>query len=203
MKILSTRDFVSALITGLTTGIIAWRILVFLNVMLPGQIPPVILVPIVPVLWILGVQLGYVLAIAFKPFEQFGRFAAIGFSNAAVDFGVLYLAIAITGYAGGLAYSLLKAISFSVATVHSYFWNKSWAFDASGSNGGATEVARFVSVALASLVVNVAVASAVVALGSSGVDANAWAGIGAVVGSAAALVFSFVGFRVFVFRKNK
>jgi putative flippase GtrA len=171
--------------------------------MLPGQIQPWILVPAVPVLWILGVQFGYVLGVAFKPFEQFGRFAAIGFSNAAVDFGVLYLAIALTGNAVGLAYSLVKAVSFSVATVHSYFWNKSWAFDASGSRGGATEVARFVSVALASLVVNVVAASTVVALGPQGTDARAWAGIGAVVGSAAALVFSFVGFRIFVFRKNK
>ncbi len=202
MKILSTRDFISVCITGLTTGIIAWRVLVFLGVMLPAQIQLWILVPVVPVLWVLGVQLGYLLALAFKPFAQFGKFAAIGFSNAAVDFGVLYLFIGLTGVAGGLSYTLFKTVSFSVATVHSYFWNKSWAFEASGSQGGATEIARFVSVALASLVVNVVVASVVVTLGPQEADARAWAGIGAIVGSAAALVFSFIGFRIFVFRKK-
>jgi len=203
MKILSRRDLLAALATGLTTGIIAWRILVFLDRGLPLGMPPGLLVPLVPVLWLAGVQLGYVLGMWFRPFTQFGRFCAIGFANALVDFGVLYLLIAQTGQAAGPHYSLFKALSFLVATVHSYLWNKYWAFDAGTSRGGVREAASFVSVAVGALLVNVAVASAVVALRPAEANPAAWAGIGAIAGSAVSLVLSFAGFRLFVFRKTR
>lgn len=202
MKTLSARDISSSLVTGFTTGIIGWRILLFLGHPLPFNLPPGLLVPLVPVLWLAGVKLGYILGAVFRPFVQFGRFAAIGFANAAVDFGVLYAFIAATGDASGGAYTAFKAVSFSVATVHSYLWNKYWAFDAAGSRGGQREVAAFLSVAVTSLLVNVGAASAVVALRPETFAVASWAGIGAVVGSAAALIFSFTGFRLFVFKRR-
>jgi putative flippase GtrA len=203
MKLLSRRDIRSALITGLTTGIIAWRILVFLDASLPLGVPPAALALIVPLCWLAGVQLGYFLGMFVRPFVQFGRFAAIGFTNAAVDFGVLYLGIALTGIASGSGYSLLKGLSFLVATLHSYLWNKYWAFDAGGSRGGTREAASFMSVAVVSILVNVGVASLVVAAGPLfGLTAAAWAGVGAAAGSATSLILSFVGFRLFVFRKK-
>ncbi|MCC6934190.1 MAG: GtrA family protein [Candidatus Yanofskybacteria bacterium] len=202
MRSLSSRDVSSALVTGFTTGIIAWRILLFLGHPLPFGIAPGVLVPLIPALWLAGVQLGYLLGMVFRPFVQFGRFAAIGFANAAVDFGVLYAFIAATGLATGGAYAAFKAVSFSVATVHSYLWNKYWAFDAGRSRGGQREVLAFLGVALSSLLVNVGAASVVVALRPATFAVASWAGIGAVVGSAAALVFSFTGFRLFVFNRR-
>ncbi|HUO75415.1 MAG TPA: GtrA family protein [Candidatus Paceibacterota bacterium] len=201
MRIVSGRDVVYGLITGLTTGIIADAILRYLGKSLPLGINTSVLIWLVPILWILGVQLGYILGVWFKPFVQFGRFAAIGFANALVDFGVLYLLIALTGLSTGIAYALFKTLSFSVATVHSYFWNKIWAFQDS-ARGGSGEIGRFLVVALASVLVNVAAASITIALRPAGFTTAAWAGVGAVVGSAVALIFSFTGFRVFVFRKK-
>jgi putative flippase GtrA len=90
-----------------------------------------------------------------------------------------------------------------VATVHSYFWNKYWAFEAGRSRGGAREAASFFSVALGAILVNVGVASLVVALRPASMDAEVWAGIGAIAGSATALILSFVGFRLFVFGKKR
>lgn len=189
------------MITGITTGIIAWRILEFLDVALPLGLPTWLLVVLVPLAWLAGVQLGYFLGMFFRSFIQFGRFAAIGFTNAMVDFGVLYLGIALTGATSGLGYSALKTASFLVATVHSYYWNKYWAFDAARSHGGTREAASFTGVAVASALVNVVVATGVVMTGPLlGLDAAAWAGVGAIAGSATALIFSFLGFRLFVFR---
>jgi putative flippase GtrA len=202
MRFLTQRDVGSALTTGLTTGVSAWLILGYLGQRLPFGIAPGVLVLVVPVCWVLGVQLGYTLGALFRPFVQFGRFVAIGFTNAAVDFGVLFILIATTGHAAGLAYSAFKAVSFSIATVHSYFWNKYWAFDAGRSRGGGRELASFLAVALASLLVNVAVASLVVASRPDTIVAQSWAGIAAAAGSATALIFSFLGFRVFVFGKK-
>lgn len=200
MRIINRQDIRSALITGLTTGIIGWRVLVYLGHLLPLGISPVVLVFAAPIAWIAGVQLGYFLGVFFRPFVQFGRFVAIGFSNAAVDFGVLYVLIAATGLAEGFAYAVFKTLSFSIATVHSYYWNKNWAFDASTSKGGRREVASFIAVAVVGLVVNVVVASIVVAVRPAGFAVQSWAGIGAIAGAAAAIIISFTGFRVFVFR---
>jgi len=202
MRIVNKKDVLSALATGLTTGVISWRILAFLGKGLPMGVPPVVLVFIIPVAWVAGVQLGYFLSSFFRPFAQFGKFACIGFANAMVDFGVLYVLIGYTGLAEGSAFSLFKAISFSFATVHSYLWNKYWAFDAARTSGGSTEAVSFIGVSLASLLVNVAAASVVVSLRPETVAVASWAGVGAIVGSAVALIFSFTGFRVFVFKKK-
>jgi putative flippase GtrA len=202
MRTLSRRDIGSALATGFTTGIIGWQILVYLGTRLPLGLEPVFLVYIVPVCWLAGVQLGYFLGQYLRPFTQFGRFACIGFANAMVDFGVLYLGIAMTGLVGGFGYTVLKSISFIVATIHSYIWNKYWAFDAGRGAITSREVISFVGVAASSLVVNVAVASFVNLLRPAGFTPEAWAGVGAVAGSAAALVFSFTGFRLFVFKRK-
>lgn len=203
MRIVSRRDVYSALATGLTTGVIAWQILVFLGRPLPFGIVPSVLVWLVPLLWIAGVQLGYFLGQFLSFFTQFGKFAAIGFANAMVDFGVLYLFIASTGITSGVEFALFKAFAFLVALVHSYFWNKFWAFEAGASRGGGRELVSFAVVSGLALAVNVGVASAVVELipAVGGLDPAAWAGIGAVAGSAAALVFSFAGFKYFVFRR--
>lgn len=203
MELIQKRDIFPALATGFTTGLVGWQVLAFLGRPSAFGISLAWLVLLVPVLWLAGVSLGYFLGRWLPPFVQFGKFASIGFANAAVDFGVLYLLIGLTGKSAGASFSFYKAVSFSVATVHSYLWNKFWAFQAGASRGGTREFTRFVGVTLASLGINVGIASLVVnAVGPQfGLGANAWAGVGAVAGSAVALIFSFIGFRFFVFNR--
>lgn len=201
------RDLMFSLITGLITGFAAWKILVFLGKPELMGFSMAWLMVLVPVLWILGVNLGYFLGRWFGFFNQFGKFAAIGFTNAAVDFGVLNLLIANTGVTAGVWYSVFKATSFISAIVPSYFWNKHWSFSASDGDaretGGVFEFAKFVSVAVVSILVNTGVASFVVNFVDPvlGLDVKVWANVGAVAGSAVALIFSFVGFKLAVFKK--
>ncbi len=201
---MTRNDFTYSLITGLTTGVITWRILVFLGAPAIAGWSTAWLVPTVPLAWLAGVQLGYLLGRWFRFFVQFGKYAAIGFTNAAVDFGVLYLLIAYSGRSSGVWFTMFKAVSFSVAIIHSYLWNKFWAFEARETSANGREFITFVSVALAALIVNVGVASFVVnGIGGPyfGLDDRAWAGFGAVVGSACSLIFSFLGFKFVVFKK--
>ncbi len=196
------KDFVFSVITGFITGFIAWQILVFLGRPEIYGFKTSLLMVIVPLFWILGVNLGYFLGKWMGFFNQFGKFAAIGFTNAAVDFGILNLFIAKTGETAGMMYAFFKGTSFIAATLHSYVWNKYWAFDA-GRSGGSGEFIKFFSVSLLALAVNVAVASSIVNLISPilGMDMKTWANAGAVAASAAALVFSFTGFKLLVFKK--
>lgn len=197
------KDLIFSIITGLTTGFIAWRIFDFLNVQEFWGISFGWLTVIIPVLWILGVNLGYFLGRWFVFFNQFGRFSAIGFTNAAVDFGILNLLIFYSGVATGIWFSVFKATSFLIAAIHSYFWNKYWSFEAGRSGVSGQEFFKFFIISIIATLVNVISASIVVnIIGSQfGLSSEAWANIGAVVGSAVALIFSFIGFRRFVFRK--
>lgn len=195
------KDFYFSVITGFITGFVAWQIFNFLDVAKVKEISFAWFLLVVPVLWILGVNLGYFLGQWLAFFNQFGKFATIGFTNAAVDFGVLNILIANTDISSGGWYSVFKAISFMSAVIPSYFWNKYWAFE--GSEGTSFEFAKFISVAIVSIFINTGTASLVVNYINPlvGLSPAVWANVGAVAGSAVALIFSFVGFKVAVFKK--
>lgn len=59
---------------------------------------------------------------------QLGRFLGIGFLNTAVDFAVLNLFAAAFNVYVGIGIGFVNSVSFIVAIVHSYLWNKSWVF---------------------------------------------------------------------------
>lgn len=199
----SKKDLLFTTTTGMITGLIFWRILSFLKAPEFYSFSYVWLIILVPLAWIFGVNLGYFLGRWLAFFNQFGRFAVIGFNNAAIDFGTLNLEIFFFGINSGPFYSVFKIVSFLTALINSYFSNKYWTFEAAHSGGGRAEFLKFAGVASVSVVINVSVASAVVNLIHPlfGLSGNAWANIGAVIGSAVALIFSFIGFRVAVFKK--
>lgn len=206
MNNFSRKDLFYSIITGLTAGVIAWQVLNFLNAPsfgLPTAHPHSLFIIIVPILWILGVNLGYFLGRWMPFFNQFGKFAAIGFTNFAVDAGVLNLLIAYSGLASGIYFSIFKALSFMAGITHSYFWNRVWVFESSSQNKR-EEFIKFFIVGVVAILVNVGSASFVVNFIDPmfGFDENVWANVGAVIGSGVALVLSFVGFRLVVFKKN-
>ena len=196
------RDLLFSVATGLITGFSVWRIFDFLEVPRYAGISYVWLLAVVPVVWILGVNLGFFLGRWLEFFNQFGRFATIGFTNAAVDFGVLNLLIFTTGIAAGIWYPVFKVVSFICAVIPSFFWNKYWAFEAGGTGRGRAEFWKFISVMIMATLINAGAASLVVNFVHPvlGLGTNAWANVSAVIGSAVALIFSFTGFKVAVFK---
>lgn len=200
------RDLIGSVVTGLTTGIIVWRLAVYLR----GTdslfgVPFAALAILIPVLWVISVNFGYFLGRWFAFFNQFGKYVAIGFTNAAVDFGVFNFLYVLSGITlqERVLFVVFKASSFIVAALHSYFWNKKWAFDASESRGGTREFAFFFVVNCLALIINAAIAYAVAQMynPSLGITEKVWANIGLIAGSATALVFSFIGFKMVVFKK--
>src|SRR3989344_5524998 len=124
------KDFYFSVTTGLITGFIAWRIFVFLELPELMGLSYAWLTVFVPVLWVLGVNLGYFLGQWLAFFNQFGKFSAVGFTNAAVYFGILNILISWSDINRGAWYSVFVALSFIIGTTHSYFWNKFWVFQA-------------------------------------------------------------------------
>ena len=200
MNKFTKKDLLFASVTGFYTGLIAWRILVFLEQPDFADISFIWLVVFVPVLWILGVNLGYFLGRWLGFFNQFGKYAAIGFTNFVIDTGVVNLLIAFSGIASGAGFSVFKSLSFIVAVTHSYLWNRLWVFES--KEGQKKEFIKFMTVNLIAITVNVGVASFVVngIDPAFGLDQHQWANVGVVVGSAVSLIFSFVGFKLVVFK---
>ncbi len=148
-------------------------------------------------LWIASL-IGRRIPVAF----QFAKFGAVGAFNTFLDWGILNFLIALTGIAAGGGYSLFKGVSFIVANASSYLWNKHWTF---GSRESATaqELGKFFGVSLIGFLINIGLASFIVnGLGPrAGLSPERWANVGAMVATVVSLLWNFIGYKLWVFRK--
>ena len=136
---------------------------------------------------------------------QFAKFCMISFSNLVIDFGILNLLIYYSGVAEGVLYSVFKAVSFILANVNGYAWNRFWTFQSNGAKGWMNQLIKFFAVVGVGLVINVAIASYVVAeFGGSGgsISSTVWANIGAAISLIFTLFWNFFGLKYLVFERK-
>lgn len=133
---------------------------------------------------------------------QIAKFAAVGAFNTFLDWGVLNLLIAITGIASGIGFSFFKGISFIIAAISAYFWNKYWTFD-SEKKSDKEEVGRFILISVSGFIINVGLASLIIFLFKTTtlVTPEQLANIAAACATLASLVWNFLGYKLFVFKK--
>jgi len=202
---LSLKDKILTPSTGLITGVIAWRLTVFLEFPNLYGFSYAWLIVLLPIIWVAVLLLGVVISRKLPFFFQFSRFGIIGATNAFIDFGYLNILIAYTGVHSGVWFAIFKGASFVVATINSYFLNKYWAFNAGHHKPNGTELGRFLAISLSAMVINISAASIIVNLVApiNSVSPALWANAGAVTGSIAALVFNFLGYKFIVFKTEK
>ena len=119
---------------------------------------------------------------------QFAKFGAVGAFNTFLDWGVLNILMLITGLVAGPAYSLFKGISFIIAAISAYFWNKHWTFD-SKKKADSKEVLRFITVTVIGGIINISIST------------KQLANIGAALATIISLIWNFIGYKIFVFKK--
>ncbi|MBI1957491.1 MAG: GtrA family protein [Candidatus Niyogibacteria bacterium] len=197
------RDFYFGGLAGLITGILLIPILKNLDVAIPFA---VFLPPIgIALLFGVGMLVGRILGRWLPWMFQFSKFAATGFMNAAIDFGILNLLIFFSGIAAGSGYIAFKALSFLTANINSYVWNHWWVFKKEGAPIPAVttkEYMQFFTVSVVGIMLNVGAAAFVVTIIGPqwGVGEKGWANIGAAAGSAAGLLWNFLGYKFIVFK---
>ncbi|MBI2609571.1 GtrA family protein [Candidatus Giovannonibacteria bacterium] len=191
------KDFLLALIAGLIAGVFLFPTLRYIELKVPFE--NLLLLIVLPLgsglfIWFVG-TFG-------QRFFQFGKFFVAGGLNFVVFFGVLNLLMAQTGITEGFGFSLFSALSFIIANINSYLWNKFWTFSMQ-SNVEAGEYVKFLIVSAVSLALTVGVASFIVNVvrPQFGIEPKLWANIGAAFGSIVALLANFFGYKFFVFRK--
>lgn len=157
---------------------------------------------LVPALATFGVYGTFRLGRRNPVFFQFGKFITIGLSNTAIDFGILNLLMFLTNIESGYLYSVFKAVSFLVAVINSYFWNKFWTFENSGTAIG-KEALQFITISGIGFGINVIIASLVVNFVGpvGGISPRLWANFGAFVAIVISVFWNFIGYKFVVFKK--
>lgn len=154
---------------------------------------------IFPLLVLLGIYIATLLAKTFPVVLQFAKFALVGLSNTSVDFGLLNLLLFLTNTTGGINVIPINAISFSVAILNSYFWNKRWVFK-EGKNGN---FIIFLVITIFSLIINTGIVylitNFVEPIGN--LSSTLWINLAKVLATGISLCLNFFGYKLIVFNK--
>lgn len=137
---------------------------------------------------------------------QFAKFVLIGFMNFFIDIAVLNVEMAVSGKSTGAYYTAFKAFSFLCAVIFSYFFNKHWAFQDKKKTEQGKQFTQFLSVSIIGMIINVTTATLVVSFIAPAVtfvtlSGKLWGNLGAVGGSAVGLIWNFIGYKFWVFKK--
>ena len=99
--------------------------------------------------------------------------------------------------------SLFKGISFLVATVNSYLWNKHWTFEKKEKAFVPKEYIKFLVIVTIGLLINVIIASLLVNIFSPpfGIEKKFWANLGAFLAIFVSAGWNFLGAKFIVFKK--
>jgi putative flippase GtrA len=142
--------------------------------------------------------------------KQFSKFVLVGVMNTLVDLAVLNAETLITGSKEGSGYAVQKGLSFLVAVSFSYFLNKNWTFQDKSQENQTKKFSQFLSVSVVGMLINVATATLVVTylkpvinptLNLSFLTDQLWVNIGALSGTAVGLIWNFIGYKLWVFKK--
>lgn len=218
------KDLLISLIIG---EIAAWLVVIlvkgFLSVEFYAKYANLILfgLPIAfPIICAVALHVAYIISKKFAIIYQIAKFILIGGFNTLVDWGILALAIFLFRNSLNIEkekvlfvalsvtiiyYSFFKAISFVIATVNSYFWNKFWTFKRKTSENTGKEFLQFLIISIVGFLINVGIASAIFKFVTpmAGINSDQWSILAAVVATAISMIWNFLGYKFVVFEDKK
>lgn len=151
----------------------------------------------VPLVALFALLAAWVIALRVPVMLQIAKFLAVGVSNTSIDWGILNLLLIPLGLSTGL-YALGKGISFGIATLNSFFWNKFWTFKHQDTKGLGRQMMLFYGLTAIGLGINVGAATLFKELGP---DTRFWAGILAPgFATLISAVWDFLSYRFVVFK---
>jgi len=193
-------DAIISPIIGFLIGVFFFIVLKMLQIDIPQSW---LLLIIFPPLTLFGLFVASFIGKKFLAIYQMAKFLLVGALNTFVDLGVLNLLMWISGIYAGIFYSIFKGISFLIATINSYLWNKHWTFEKRERVFAPGEYFKFLVIVTIGLLINVTIASFVVnVIGPQfGIKSELWANVGAFAAILIAWVWNFLGSKFIVFKK--
>lgn len=146
-----------------------------------------------------GTLAGRRIAVAYP----FSKFLLVGGLNFLIDLAVLNALIALSGVSQGALAVVFKGAGFAVAVISSFFWNKFWTFRAATLEHAGVQFAEFLTVSVIGLLLNAGVFYLLndVLGPRAGIAPQTWASVAALGAAVAGLLWNFIGYKFFVFRK--
>lgn len=193
-------DIIISPIIGFFIGVFFFILFKTLQINIPQSW---LLLIVFPPLTLLGLFVASIIGKKVLAIYQMAKFVLAGALNTMVDLGVLnFLMWRFEIYVGGL-YPILVGISFLVASVNSYFWNKHWTFRQRKETFAPREYLKFLIILIGGLLLHVIIASFVVnVIGPQfGISVKLWANIGKFIAVLIAFVWNFLGAKFIVFKK--
>jgi putative flippase GtrA len=197
------KDYKLAALAGFLTGIFLMPVLWNLGY---ENSYVVILIPF----WIMliiafGVWLGRFLSKFLPIMFQLSKFAAVGFLNTAIDFGILNILSLVTGVTSGIETGWIKVPPTIIAASNSYVWNKLWVFQKVDNRGFFADVPKFALVTVLGMLSR----SGTLVLFTTyispmfGLNPGQWLNVGNVIATVVGLLVDFLGYKFLVFKKEK
>jgi putative flippase GtrA len=155
-----------------------------------------------PLIFLLGILIGQVIAKLFSIISQIVKFAEVGILNTLIDLGILNLLVWVSGVTSGIGLAPLNTISFLCAATNSYYWNKFWTFK---KEGGVQrkEFFQFLVVSIIGWGMN----TGIVVLGTTflspvgALSAGAWVNVVKLVATFVSMAWNFIGYKFIVFKR--
>lgn len=202
------RDIYCSFILGFVIALFLYTTSYTLRFDIPSEFNFIIrkpyLVLLCPILFPALTFISHYMLVRWTSAVQFSRFMVVGISNLCIDFGFLNIFMYVSDIDRGIAFSVFKAASFSLAIFNSYLWNKFWTFGDRQTDYMASQFAKFAAVAVGGLVINVITATIIVNYVTPDfISTRIWANIAAMISLAAVSLWNFMGYKFFVFRNNE
>lgn len=179
------------------------------------------LLPVIfPVICVAFFYLAFLVSKKITVVYQIAKFVLVGGLNTLVDWGILALLIfffrkffltepnnvLFVIFTVTIAYySLYKAVSFILATLNSYIWNKFWTFKRQATESVGKEFSQFIIISVIGFLINVGIASGIFKFiaPTGGLNFDQWAIVAAVVATAISMIWNFLGYKFIVFDINR
>lgn len=199
------KDILLALIIGEICGLLMFYIVGNLateNISIAKIVPFAKYLPLVfPLICAVGM---FLVNLILPSLQQVAKFVLVGGTNFLIDQGIFNVLIFATGISVGWKQSVFKGLSFTVAVINSYFWNKFWVFKRTRTETAGKEFMQFVVVSIVGFLINIGLDKILVdGMGPIGsIKVNTWAQIAAAVSAIVVLFWNFAGYKFIVFDSN-
>lgn len=195
---MSIRDVISILAISAFVVAALFPTLTNIQILQFIPVPYWILYVLFPLFVLFGMFVANLIGKKVPVLWQIAKFALVGVSNTAIDFGVLNLLAGVTSTFGGFGIAAINIFSFLSALLNSYFWNKTWTFGSKKKN----RFLPFFVVTLIGITINTA---AVYLLATFVLPALVESeilrpNIAKVFATALSMVWNFLGYRLIVFK---
>jgi putative flippase GtrA len=169
-----------------------------------------------PILCLIFIYVAFFIGKKIIVIRQAAKFVLVGGLNTLVDWGALSFLIFIFRNSLSidsrdvlltifsltiLYYSLFKGISFLLATVNSYAWNKLWTFKRKTTETVGKEFLQFTVITILGFLINVGIASIIFKFISpvGGLNIDQWAIVSAAIATLVSMIWNFLGYKFIVF----